>query len=447
MTASPPRLGDHAIVIGGSLAGLLAARVLADHYGKVTILERDRLPDGPDARKGTPQARHIHVLLAAGRRAIDRLLPGVIPDLFAAGALEYDAIQDIEWYSPAGPTIRFPSNLRVIGATRDLIEWGIRRHVLADPRIQTRHADATALRLADGKVTGVTLEDRSGDARPTEDLDAALVVDAAGRASRVPQWLEALGYPRPGETVVNGFLGYATRFVRPPANWKAWTTFYIQCAPPGRRRGGVIASVEGNRWIVSIVGGGKDYPPTDEDGFRDFARSLPDPNFAAAYEASEPLTPIAGTKTTENRIRHYESLTRRPEGLLVTGDAVCAFNPVYGQGMSAAALAAETLEQGLRACPNGQTTGLAARFQKELARANTRPWLLATGEDYRYAEVEGPPPGWMTRLTHRYLDRVIALAARNPGIRRKFVEVIHLIRSPLSLFTPDILFRAALTRA
>jgi 2-polyprenyl-6-methoxyphenol hydroxylase-like FAD-dependent oxidoreductase len=448
-TPAPGRLGNHAVVIGGSMAGLLAARVLADHYGRVTVLDRDRLPDRPEARKGTPQARHIHVLLTAGRRALERLFPGLIKELTAAGALDYDAIRDIEWISPAGPGVRFDSGIPILGATRDLIEWGIRARVLADARITVhQNVDAAAVRLDPfrRRVIGLTVDDRAKGMR--EDLDADLVVDAAGRGSRTPQWLEAVGYPKPRETVVNGFLGYSSRMVRPPANWAAdWKTFYIQCAPPARKRGGVIATVEGGQWIVTLCGGGKDYPPIDEAGFTAFARSLVDPRFAAAYEAAEPLTPIVGTKTTENRVRHYEELTQRPEGLLVTGDAACAFNPVYGQGMSAAAVGAEVLDGCLRGCRPGQTDGIAGRFQKQLAKANTRPWLLATGEDYRYVEAEGPPPGWTTRLAHRYLDRVIEVATRRPGVRRKFVEVIHLVRSPASLFAPGVLARAAFDRA
>jgi 2-polyprenyl-6-methoxyphenol hydroxylase-like FAD-dependent oxidoreductase len=446
---TPARHGEHAVVIGGSLGGLVAARALADHYARVTVLERDRLPDGPDPRKGTPQARHIHVLLDAGRRVLERLFPGLVRDLVAAGAEDYDAVDDVEWISPAGRAIRFPSSLRLLGATRDLIEWGVRMRTTADARIRVRAGvDVTGLRLdpTGNRVVGLNLDARDGAA--SDSLDAELVVDAAGRGSRAPQWLEALGYPRPRETVVNGFLGYASRFVRPPAGWKAeWKTFYVQCAPPARRRGGVIATVEGGRWIVTLIGGGKDYPPTDEDAFRAFARSLCDPRFAAAYEAAEPLTPIVGTKTTENRVRHYEDLARRPEGLLVTGDAACAFNPVYGQGMSAAAIAAEALGGCLAGCRPGRTAGLAARFQRRLAKANARPWLLATGEDYRYAEAEGPPPGRLTGLTHRYLDRVIALATRNRWVRQRFLEVVHLVRSPASLFAPGLLARAAFTRA
>jgi len=444
MTVST-RPGSHAVVAGGSMAGLLAACVLADHYDRVTLLERDRLPDAAEPRKGTPQARHIHVLLAAGRRVIEGLLPGFTADLFAAGAIDVDTLADIEWISPAGPGVRFASDLRMLGASRPLIEWGVRRRVLAHPKIHARtEVDVEALRVADGRVVGVEIEDRSGSSRTTEAIDADLVVDATGRASKAPRWLEAAGYPVPRETVINGFLGYATRTVRAPANWAGeWKGFYLQTAPPRCRRGGLIAPIEGGRYMVGLIGGGKDYPPTDEAEYVAFARSLPDPRLAAFLEASEPLTPIVGTKTSENRIRHYEELPRRPAGLLVTGDAVCAFNPVYGQGMSTAALGADALDRCLRA----GRTNLEGRFQKELARSNARPWLMATGEDYRYAEAEGPKPGWTTRLAHGYLDRVIALATKDRGVRRKFMEVLHLIRSPNCLFTPDLLVRAALTWA
>jgi 2-polyprenyl-6-methoxyphenol hydroxylase-like FAD-dependent oxidoreductase len=215
----------------------------------------------------------------------------------------------------------------------------------------------------------------------------------------------------------------------------------MQCAPPSRRRGGAIATVEDGKWIVTLAGGGRDYPPTDERGFREFARTLPDPRFAEAYEASNPLTPIVATRSTENRLWHYEDLARRPEGWIVIGDAVCAFNPVYGQGMSVAAVAAVILGDCLQEHGPRDMIDLAARFQRRLSKANSRPWLLATGSDFRYEETEGPSPPRLTRFIHRYVNRVTALAAREPRVHQRMIEVLHLVRSPASLFNPQIAYR------
>ncbi|HEX3150913.1 MAG TPA: FAD-dependent monooxygenase [Gemmataceae bacterium] len=435
-------LGKHAVVVGGSMAGLLAARVLADHFDRVTVLERDRLSETPEARKGVPQARHVHVLLMSGRRVLERLFPGIINELHAAGASDMDSAKDIAWLTPAGWGINFDSPLRMLGATRDLIEWGVRSRVVADPRIRLRSeidVNGLVLNSSAQRVGAVTVTDRS--AGVAETLQADVVVDASGRGSKAPQWLEALGYTRPPETVINGFLGYSTRFIRKPANWSAdWQALYIQHAPPARKRGGLIFPVEDNRWMVTLSGAGKDYPPTEEAEWWEFARSLPDPRFAAAIEAGEPLTPVVGTKSTENRLRHYEKLTRRPEGFLVTGDAACAFNPVYGQGMSTAALGALALDSSL----GDGLSGLARRFQRRLAKSNANAWLVATGEDYRYAEVEGPAAGLSTRLLHRYLDRVTRLATKSAKVRLRLLEVLQLTRSPTSLFNIGVAARAAL---
>jgi flavin-dependent dehydrogenase len=426
------------------MAGLLAARVLADHFDRVTVLERDRLPDGPEGRKGVPQARHVHVLLTSGRKVLDCLFPGLVGEYLAAGATEMDSARDIEWLTGAGWGVRFPSALRLVGATRDLIEWGVRRRVVAHPRVRVRsEVDVSGLvpDRAGRRVTGVTVTDRGAGAM-AETIVADVVVDASGRGSRAPQWLEALGFERPTETIINSFLGYASRLIRKPAGWAAdWSALHIQPAPPGRKRGGVIFPVEGDRWLVTLSGAGKDYPPSDEAGWREFARSLPDPRFAAAIEAGEPLTAVVATKSTENRLRHYEKLSRRLEGFVVTGDAACAFNPVYGQGMSAAALGAMALDRTLRA---GGLRELARRFQRRLAQSNANAWVVATGEDYRYAEVEGPAPGLSMRFLHRYLDRVTRLATRHPKVRLRLLEVLQLTRSPASLFNPVIAARAAL---
>jgi 2-polyprenyl-6-methoxyphenol hydroxylase-like FAD-dependent oxidoreductase len=218
-----------------------------------------------------------------------------------------------------------------------------------------------------------------------------------------------------------------------------WLGFYVHSAPPGRTRAGVIFPIEGDRWLVTVGGGGRDYLPTDEAGFLAFARSLPAPAFADAVSAAEPLSPVVGHSNTENRLRHYERLARRPERLLVTGDAVCAFIPVYGQGMTTAALGAEVLDRCLNdGHPGDDLTGLAGRFQRALARSNTVPWLLSTSEDYRLLTTEGPPPGRTTRLLHGYFDRVLALGVEGTSVRKTMLEVVHLVRPPATLFRPGI---------
>ncbi|MDB5310297.1 MAG: monooxygenase FAD-binding protein, partial [Gemmataceae bacterium] len=342
----------HAVVVGGSLAGMLAARVLSDHFDIVTLLERDRLPVTPAARPGLPQGRHVHVLLERGRGAMERFLPGLTGDLVRAGAERLDATRDVAWMSPYGWYVRFPGDLLLLASTRDLIDWGVRARVAALPNVRIHQgAEVTGLVRGPGdgaRVAGVRLRPRTADAeagRGGAVLAADLVVVADGRHSRLPDWLTALGYEPPEETVVNSFQGYASRLYRPPAGFQAdWKSLYIQQAPPADPRGGLVVPVEGGLWVVSLVGGDGDYPPTDEAGFLAFARSLRSPAVYEAIAAAEPLTPIAGQRATENRQRHYARLGRFPEGVVAVGDAVCAFNPVYGQGMTAAALGAEVLD-------------------------------------------------------------------------------------------------------
>jgi hypothetical protein len=246
--------------------------------------------------------------------------------------------------------------------------------------------------------------------------------------------------------VVNPFLGRGSRLYRPPEGFRpGWKHLYVQSDPPGETRGGVVMAVEGGVWLVTLDGGGGDYPPTDEAGFLEFARSLRSPAVYEAIRDAEPLTPIAGNRAAENRLRHYERLDRWPEGLVVLGDAACAFDPVYGQGMTAAALGAEALGQCLRHHRGraGRRPGLGRAFQRRLARVNATPWELSSGSDYRYPGAEGPPPGWAARLSNRYVDGVIRLSTRHAGVRRRVLEVLHLLRPPAALLGPGVLGRVA----
>jgi zeaxanthin glucosyltransferase len=296
-------------------------------------------------------------------------------------------------------------------------------------------------------IAGVRLRSRTDDAeldRGGRELAADLVVVADGRKSRLPEWLTALGYEPPGETVVNAFQGYASRFYRPPAAFEAgWKALYIQQAPPGDPRGGLVSPVEGGRWLVSLVGGDGFHPPTDEAGFLAFARSLRSPALYEAIVEAEPLTSIAGQRATENRVRHYDRLGRFPDGVVGVGDAVCAFNPVYGQGMTAAALGAEVLDRWLREGSSHRSPGRGRVFQLGLARVTAAAWKLSTGADYRFRTTEGPPQSRVARLTAGHVARVMRAATRRPCVRQRLAEVLNLVRPPRALLGPGVIARLA----
>ena len=448
--------GTHALVIGGSIAGLLAARVLVNHFDRVTVVERDRLPGQPIPRQGVPQANHVHVLLTQGQRILEQLFPGLEAELTAAGTPTVDWIADWSVFGVLGWGPRFPSSLTGLTCSRSLLEWSLRRRLAA---CNTRSVKPEAYRLQfleetqvtelltddhKSKVTGVRLCFRAETERTMSEstLAADLVVDASGRSSSLPKWLVALGYQPPQKTVINSFLGYASRWYQRPEVQADWQGLLVASKPPEHRRGGVLYPVEGDRWVLTLSGIGRDYPPTDEAGFLDFARSLRSPIIYEAIKDAQPLSPIYSYRGTENRLCHYEKLSRLPEGLVVVGDAVCAFNPVYGQGMTVAAKAALTLDECLHQQfrrDKSTLTGLTQRFQQRLAQVNATPWLMATGEDLRWPTTEGGQPDRMSRLMHQYMDRVQLLSINNIGVYQTFWEVVHMLKPPTALFQPSIL--------
>ena len=447
--------GMHALVIGGSIAGLVAARVLVNHFDRVTIVERDRLPKQPVPRQGVPQANHVHVLLTQGQWILEQLFPGLEAELAACGAPTIDWIADWSVLGVWGWQPRFPSGLSSRTTSRNLLEWLLRRRLAACERLQFLENSKVQGLLTDAnksKVAGVRLCFRAGAATGTQlkswELAADLVVDATGRNSSMPEWLAALDYQPPQKTVVNSFLGYASRWYQRPEGFFAdWKGLEVMSKPPDNGRGGELYPVEGNHWMVSLGGIGQDYPPNDEAGFLNFARSLRSPIIYEAIKDAQPLSPIYSYRNTESRLYHYEKLSRLPEGLVVVGDAACALNPLYGQGMTVAALGALTLDKCLHQQfrhNKGDLTGLTKRFQKQLARVNSMPWLMATGEDFRFVTTVGSQPDRMTRLMHQYLDQVLLLSVDHPEIYRTFAEVVHMVKPLGVLFRLGILAQVLL---
>ena len=429
---------DHAVVLGGSLAGMLAARVLADAFSQVTIVERDRYPEGPRSRRGVPQGYHLHVLLMRGLAILKALFPGIREDLVAHGAIPIDTGSDLKWLTPEGWGPRFPSGLQKLAFSRELLDWAVLRSLTNRSNVQLREAwEARGLISTAGRVTGVLLHDGKRD----EELSADLVVDATGRRSRLPAWMKDSGFDAPRQTVVNAFLGYSSRiYERPAGEDRGWKAAYIQATPPRSNRAGVLFPIEGDRWCCTLGGGNKEYPPQDEAGFLEFARSLRSSAVYDVISTARPLSQIYTYRATENRLRHFHELEQPPDGLVAFGDSVCAFNPVYGQGMTVAALGAVALSK----CLQEGTAALPRRFYRELSGIVRAPWMLATSEDCRYTLSQGGRLTTGMRAMQRYVDRVVAVSCRDLTVRRRWLEVFHMLRPPTALFRPGVVGRVLL---
>jgi 2-polyprenyl-6-methoxyphenol hydroxylase-like FAD-dependent oxidoreductase len=334
--------------------------------------------------------------------------------------------------------VRFTSGVVTYACSRPLLENTIRERVLALPNV-TLQAGTEVISLlpdaTDRGIAGVRIRER-GKPNSERTLQAGLVVDASGRSSHAAEWLQQLGYGRVPETVVNAKIGYASRIYQPPTDQQFdWQVVTVQGKAPEDLRAGTIFPLEGGRWMVLLAGAAGDYPPTDDTGFVAFANTLVSPMIAQAIATATPLSEIVGYRRTENRRLHFERMPRWPEQFVVLGDAACAFNPVYGQGMTTAVLAAVALGESLCANPH---TGLARRYQQRLAQVIETPWLMATGVDYRYPTTEGASRGWLVSLQHAYMDTVLELATHSPQVYRAFINVMHLIAPPSSLFAPAI---------
>ncbi len=429
-----------AIVIGGSMAGLLAARVLSDHFAQVTLVERDTLPDGPEQRKGVPQGHQGHGLLSGGQRVMEELFPGLTAALVAEGATAVDVIDDMTWHQPGGYRLRFASGLAGISMSRPLLEAGIRHRVQALPNVAVIDGcDVTGLTASSdrARVTGITIQ-RRGAGTAEETLSAEFVVDAGGRGSRAPSWLAALGYERPEEEKITVGVGYTSRlYRRRPGDLPGAQAAICQPTPPHETRIGVLLPIEGDRWIATCAGWLGDHAPADEEGFLAFARSFAAPDIYNVIKHAEPLGDFVTHKFPANLRRRYERLKRLPEGYVVVGDALCSFNPTYGQGMTSAALAVMALAGCLREARGG-LEGLPSRFYQRAAKVIDTPWQMAAGGDFAYPGVAGKKaPG--TDFVNGYMGRVFVAATTDRHVCRKLVEVANLLAPPSALFAPRVM--------
>ncbi|WP_328915244.1 MULTISPECIES: FAD-dependent oxidoreductase [unclassified Streptomyces] len=436
-----------AVVIGASLAGMAAAAALAHHLDHVTVIERDRLPHGPVWRRGVAQSRHAHNLMAAGHRGLERLLPGITRELDTHGMVTVRMPQDMLMFGPGGWIPRFDSDLTMLTGSRDTLDSVLRARLRDHPKVTfMEQTEAVSLRAGrDDTVSGVWVRRREPDSetgwtRP-EILPAGFVVDAAGRKSRAPQWLEELGYGTAPETVVDARTAYATTVFAPPlghvADWKCM----LILATPDTPRQGILNPIEGGKWMVSLSASGGERPPTDHAGFLEYAKTLRSPVLHEAIEHATPLGPVHGSGRTENRWHHYEKMRRWPDGFLVLGDAAAGFNPSYGQGMSVAVQCALLLDDALGR--HGTTRALTYGLRRAQARHILAAWQIATGVDLQYPWAAEPcPPDLVTRLSQRYISRIAATAPTNPTAARVLLELTQLTAAPTAVFRPGVIAAA-----
>lgn len=434
---------DYAVVLGGSMAGLLAARVLAESYTDVTVIDRDELTGVTSPRRGVPHGRHAHGLLALGQQILEEELPGLTADLIEAGVRTGDLSGDIRWYFNGRRLRPSHTGLVCVPATRPVLEHHVRMRVRAIPNVTfAERCDVLGLEATAGRdrITGVRVRWQAGDgAEETEEvMEADLVVDATGRGSRTPAWLEELGYSRPGEERVKIGLAYTTRHYRLSHNPFGTDLGIIPVATPAYPRGAFFYPLPGDRTRaeLSLTGILGDHPPTDPGGFLAYVRSLPVPEIFEAVRDAEPLDDPVTFRFPVSVRRRYERLTRFPTGLLAIGDAVCSFNPVYGQGMTAAAIGAATLRRRLREEAQPQPR----RFFHEVAAALDAPWEISATSDLSYPEVVGRRT-LKVRLINTYMACLQAAAVHDPSLTTALIRALGLIDSPMSLMRPDRVLR------
>jgi 2-polyprenyl-6-methoxyphenol hydroxylase-like FAD-dependent oxidoreductase len=441
-----PVLGERAVVLGASMGGLLAARVLADFYQTVTLVERDVLPDEPANRRGVPQGRHVHALLARGAQTLGELFPGILDELVDDGAPVWDDGELSKLYTSfsghlmlrSGKAAVDPKAYAMYMPSRPFLECHIRRRLQAIENVTVigGHDVAELTSTADRKrVTGVRVIGR--DRGDEQELAADLVVDAMGRAAHTPAFLESLGYGRPVEDHIVTHTTYVSQLLRiPPGTLKEQLALISPA--PGRPTGMFLVGYENDTWIFTVFGMAGHEPPRDLVGMLSFAQGYAPAHLLAAVRAGVPIAPVVQHRLPSSQWRRYDKMRRFPDGLLVTGDAMCSFNPIYGQGMSVAAMDAVALREALRR----GVADLPRRYFRAAAKSIGVAWGLGAGSDLAFPEVEGRRMPSM-RLTNRFANWVLTASESDAVVGGQFFKVTGLVDPPARLLRPSFIYRVA----
>ncbi|MFB7085622.1 FAD-dependent oxidoreductase [Streptomyces sp. NPDC056296] len=437
-------MSRRAVVIGAGLAGMLAASVLSTAgVDEVIVLDRDELPEGPEHRRGLPQGRHAHLLMAGGLAAMEELVPGVSlrKRLLAAGAHEISLSSGMLARTPEGWLRRWRREGPVmLTCSRALLDWTVRAAVLEHCPVEVRKAAVVGLTGSAGRVRGVRVAAVGGDT----DLDADFVVDASGRGTRVVTWLDGLGLAGVRERTVDSGLVNATRVYRVPEGAERFPLTIVQSDPyvsrPGRSA--MVLPIEDDRWMVSCGGTRGGEPPADPEGFLRYTLELPDPIVGRLISGAEPLTDVHLSRSTSNVRRYLERSARWPDGFVVLGDALATFNPAYGHGMSVAAFGARVLGRELERAGGLGAPGLARRVLRGAARSADPAWSMAVGQDVLYPGVRGGRPGAADRVVTAYTRRMTRAATGSFAAASAIWDVTSMRTPPTRMFHPGALLAA-----
>jgi 2-polyprenyl-6-methoxyphenol hydroxylase-like FAD-dependent oxidoreductase len=436
------RIGEHAVVLGASMGGLLAARVLADFYDRVTVVDRDLLPATPANRRGVPQGRHVHTLLGRGSQILGGLFPGILDELVAAGAPVYDYQDVSQWPVTLGghPLVasgRFKNHPAAYFPSRPLLECQVRRRTCEAVNItllEGHDVGTLTSTAARDRVTGVRVSARDGGIE--QELKSDLVVDAMGRGARTPAFLDSLGYGRPAEDHLDVRLVYTSQLLRiAPGTLNEIAVLVGPVA--GRPTGLALFRYEQDTWMLTLIGMAGREPPDERAERIQFAERLTAAHLVGALRTAESLTEVSRYRYPASQWRRYDKMRRFPAGLLAFGDAICSFNPIYGQGMTVAGLQAVALKRCLR---QGDDR-LAQRYFRAASKPIKVAWQFAVGGDLALPEVEGPRP-LSVRITNRYVDRLLTAAESDAVVFEQISKVSALIDPPTRLMRPAIMFRA-----
>jgi 2-polyprenyl-6-methoxyphenol hydroxylase-like FAD-dependent oxidoreductase len=426
---------DKAIIIGGGISGKLAARVLSDVYKEVIILERDSEQERPSSRKGAPQGEHLHALLHAGEYGLEELFPGITEKFYDNGAVKINSTMDLAWYHHGAWRIRYDGGYSTTLQTRPHLEWHIEQYLKRIPNVVFHYNQVVQDFLyneTENHIIGVLLKDGS--------LTADIVVDASGVSSLTTKWLHKRGTYIPEEKVEINLSYMSKQFQLAENDERDWRIKMVYPNPPEEKIGGTISKVEGNRYIVTIMGYHNSVSEKevliDDSGFIKLSKKLPKQDIYQEIEHAIPLTKTSFYRIPHIVWRRFDKM-KLPNGLLLIGDTICRIDPVFGQGMSIAIVEALALQKLFQ---TGARQKVSAAFHKKAAQIISPIWNMVLAEDFRYPNTRGKKPYGLS-IQQWYAKNIVLLSAQNQDVYNAFVKVMNLVQPITSLMKPSIMKR------